>query len=113
MAGGGREGGSARGERDARTLVAVAGRKRLRNWRPLTSYRVGIELGFGKIMGGGGLSGMSDKRGGVDQGGAQAHVQRLAKPLGRCLRGDHLENYASEWVPPAPPTDVTAGLEMG
>lgn len=34
-----------------KNTVAVAGGKRLRDWRPLTSYRVSIELGFVKIMG--------------------------------------------------------------
>lgn len=45
-----RKGGGERGKRatGTGTLLAADGGKRLRNWRLLSSYRVDIELGFGR-----------------------------------------------------------------
>ena len=43
-----REGGGERGKKATGTLLAADGGKRLRNWRLLSSYRVDIELGFGR-----------------------------------------------------------------
>lgn len=37
-----------KGKRATGTLLAADGGKRLRNWRLLSSYRVDIELGFGR-----------------------------------------------------------------